>query len=59
MGECLTMIRKPPGHTQVQSTARYAHLARDAIQTAAAKITGSIGGYLSGEQEPDRSLLPE
>ena len=59
LGESLTMIGKLLGHTQVQTTARYAHLARDSIQNAAARITGSIGGNLSGEHEPDRSLLPE
>ena len=59
LGESLTMIGKLLGHTQVQTTARYAHLARDSIQTAAARITGSIGGNLSGEQKPDRSLPPE
>jgi len=59
LGESLTMIRKLLGHTQVQTTARYAHLARDSIQNAAAQITGSIGGDLSGEHEPDGSLLPE
>ena len=47
LGENLTMIGKLLGHTQVQTTARYAHLARDSIQTAAARITGSIGGNLS------------
>ena len=47
LGESLTMIGKLLGHTQVQTTARYAHLARDSIQTAAARITGSIGGNLS------------
>ena len=41
------MIGKLLGHTQVQTTARYAHLARDSIQNAAARITGSIGGNLS------------
>ena len=46
LGESLTMIGKLLGHTQVQTTARYAHLARDSIQTAAARITGSIGGDL-------------
>ena len=40
LGESLTMIGKLLGHTQVQTTARYAHLARDSIQTAAARITG-------------------
>ena len=47
LGESLTMIGKLLGHTQVQTTARYAHLARDSIQTAAARITGSIGGNLT------------
>ena len=46
LGESLTMIGKLLGHTQVQTTARYAHLARDSIQTAAARITGSIGTHL-------------
>jgi len=41
------MIGKLLGHTQVQTTARYAHLARDSIQNAAARITGSIGGNLA------------
>ena len=47
LGESLTMIGKLLGHTQVQTTARYAHLARDSIQTAAARVTGSIGGNLT------------
>ena len=47
LGESLTMIGKLLDHTQVQTTARYAHLARDSIQTAAARITGSIGGDLT------------
>ena len=42
------MIGKLLGHTQVQTTARYAHLARDSIQAAAARITESIGGNLLG-----------
>ena len=55
LGESLTMIGKLLGHTQVQTTARYAHLARDSIQTAAARITGSIGGNLSVNQDADPS----
>ena len=43
LGESLTMIGKLLGHTQVQTTARYAHLARNSIQIAAVRITGSIG----------------
>ena len=56
LGESLTMIGKLLGHTQVQTTARYAHLARDSIQTAAARITGSIGGHLSGGDENNCAL---
>ena len=54
LGESLTMIGKLLGHTQVQTTARYAHLARDSIQTAAARITGSIGGDLSSVHDVDK-----
>ena len=53
LGESLMMIGKLLGHTQVQTTARYAHLARDSIQNAAARITGSIGGNLSPTQTVD------
>ena len=49
------MFGKLLGHTQVQSTARYAHLAPDSIQTAAARITGSIGGNLSSVQVVDKT----
>ena len=56
LGESLTIIGKLLGHTQVQTTARYAHLARDSIQTAAARITGSIGGNLLGGDEMKRAL---
>ena len=50
------MIGKLLGHTQVQTTARYAHLARDSIQTAASRITGSIGGNLMKEPHADRHV---
>ena len=50
LSESLTMIGKLLGHSLVQTTARYAHLARDSIQSAAARITGSIGGNLSSVQ---------
>ena len=38
------MIGKLLGHSQAQTTARYAYLAWDSIQIAAARITESIGG---------------
>ena len=55
LGESLTMIGKLLGHSQVQTTARYAHLARDSIQNAAARITGSIGGNLSSVPDADNT----
>ena len=59
LGESLTMIGKLLGHTQVQTTARYAHLARDSIQNAAARITRSIGGNLGGIDEASSSSNEE
>ena len=43
LGESLPMIGKLLGHTQVQTTARYAHLARDSVKASASKIADSIG----------------
>ena len=43
------LLGKLLGHTQVQTTARYAHLVRDSMQTAASRITESTGGNLLGE----------
>ena len=34
-------------HSPVQTTTRYAHLAKDSIQKTAARITGSIGVSLA------------
>ena len=59
LGESLTMIGKLLGHTQVQTTARYAHLARDSIQTAAARITRSIGGNLLGDHDAGFPLVED
>ena len=49
------MIGKLLAHAQVQTTACYAHRARDSIQTAAARITESIGGNLLGDQSIGKS----
>ena len=46
LGEGLPMIGKLLGHTQVQTTARYAHLARDTVKASAARIGDSIEGNL-------------
>ncbi len=43
LGESLPMIGKLLGHTQIQTTARYAHLARDSVKVSAARVAASIG----------------
>ena len=43
VGEDLPMIGKLLGHTQVQTTARYAHLANDPLKASASKVADSIG----------------
>ena len=42
LGESLTMIGRLLGHKQIETTARYAHLARDSAQEAAERIAESI-----------------
>ena len=42
LGESLTMIGRLLGHTDTGSAARYAHLARNAEKSSAAKVGGSI-----------------
>ena len=37
------MIGKLLGHADIQSTARYAHLARETERTSAARVGASIG----------------
>ena len=45
-GQGLPMIGKMLGHTQVQTTARYAHLATDPIKQATADVSASIEAAL-------------
>jgi len=47
MGMSLPMIGKLLGHTQTQTTARYAHLAIDPVLEAASKVTDELGGLLA------------
>ena len=42
LGEGLPVIAKLLGHAHVQTTARYAHLARDSAHEAAERVAGSI-----------------
>jgi integrase len=49
LGQSLPMIGKLLGHSQVQTTARYAHLAADPVKAAADKVSSNIAGLLNGE----------
>ena len=44
LGEGLPMIGKLLGHAQVETTARYAHLAQDSVHESAARVADSIAG---------------
>jgi integrase len=48
VGEGLAMIGKLLGHTQVQTTARYAHLAADPVKQAATRISDRLALALLG-----------
>ena len=57
LGESLPVIAKPLGHSQIQTTARYAHLARDSVKTSAARVAASIAGdFLHGGGSPPVDL---
>ena len=56
LGESLPMIGKLLGHTQVQTTARYAHLARNSVKVAAVRIADSLEGDM--DTPPDVSAAP-
>ena len=46
LGESLTVIGGLLGHTKVQTTARYAHLARDTEIASTARVGASIGAHI-------------
>ena len=46
-GQGLPMIGKALGHTQIQTTARYAHLIADPIKSAVESVSGPIAASLS------------
>ena len=51
LGESLPMIGKLLGHTQVQITARYAHLARDTVKASTSRVGDSIGEALASPEQ--------
>ena len=46
LGESLTIIGKLLGHRQVQTTARYTHLAQESVKTSAARVAQSIAANM-------------
>jgi integrase len=48
-GQGLPMIGKLLGHTQVATTARYAHLAADPVKAAAEQVSSAIARSFVGE----------
>ena len=47
LGESLPMIGKLLGHTQVQTTARYAHLANESVKASGSRVGDSIGTHIT------------
>jgi integrase len=60
-GMGLPIIGKMLGHTQAQTTQRYAHLASDPVKAAAATVAGKIAAAMKGSAGADRvvSLRPQ
>lgn len=59
VGEGLAMIGQLLGHTQVQTTARYAHLAADPVKQAATKISDRLATALFGTVDDSSSKKPQ
>jgi len=53
------MIGKLLGHSQVQTTARYAHLANDPIKSAAERISGTANGNGKERSEVLSAIPPD
>ncbi len=56
LGQDLTMIGRLLGHTQVQTTARYAHLKTDPIRAAADAVSEAIAAALANAPKPETEI---
>lgn len=56
-GHSLPMIGRLLGHTQAQTTARYAHLADDTTRKAANEVDGLFGEFLRKHNQPRIRLI--
>ena len=52
------MIGRLLGHTRIETTARYAHLALDTEKASAAKVGGSIGEDILSEDDACGMAVP-
>ena len=52
LGESLPMIGRMLGHSEVKTTARYAHLARDSVHEAGERVAARIEGLLERDCPP-------
>ena len=53
LGEPLPMIARLLGHTKIQTTARYAHLARDSVRDSAKRVAASIAADILPPERPE------
>ena len=53
LGESLGMIGKLLGHNKIDTTSRYAHLARDSIKASSARVADSIGADILDRQRKE------
>ena len=59
-GESLPMVGRILGHTQAQTTARYAHLADDPLQRASERIAASLKQAINDEaREANETRAPD
>jgi hypothetical protein len=53
----LPIIGKMLGHTQAQTTQRYAHLASDPVKAAAVTVAGKIAAAMSGGKDEAAAVV--
>jgi integrase len=56
-GLSLPMVGKLLGHTQIQTTMRYAHLADDHVREAARKVSAELGLQIESGKLSDKPIL--
>ena len=56
LGESLSMIGKLLGHNKIDTTSRYAHLARDSIKASSARVADSIGADILDRKPPEAAV---